>query len=118
MLRTSPAGNPYYQLAHQYIAAELNGLNGADQAAVAGALAEAKTLLSTYTPAQVRGLSKKSPVRDRLDELASNLERYNEGEIGPGRCSESKECSAKDKIAKKMKRVNHLKKLRKLLLKR
>ncbi len=51
---TKPAGNAYYTLAKQYMAAVLNVLNGASTTpAVDTALASAKTLFETYTPAQI-----------------------------------------------------------------
>lgn len=86
VLWTPPAGNVYYNLAHQYIAAELNGLNGADQTAVQVELAAAKTLLETYTPAQAATL--KGKAKTEWTNLASTLDSYNNGDIGPGHCDE------------------------------
>jgi hypothetical protein len=111
----SNSSNAYYKLAQQYIAAELNGLNGAETDAVAVALAEAQSIFSTYTPAQINNLPRKSPVRDRLDALTDKLEDYNEGKIGPGHCHESKECGPGDKLAKKKKIVKKVLKLLKAL---
>ncbi len=116
VLRTAPAGNPYYQLAHQYIAAELNQLDGADASAASAAFAEASALLSAYSPKAVQNLPRKSPVRDRFIALAGVLESYNSGDIGPGHCSESKECSPDDRIAKKKKMQQKLKKALHLLV--
>ncbi|MCC6525448.1 MAG: hypothetical protein IT373_22545, partial [Polyangiaceae bacterium] len=47
---TAPAGRVWYQLAHQYMAAKLNVLDGADDGAVADALVAAEALLSASAP--------------------------------------------------------------------
>ncbi len=52
VFNTPPAGNFYYQLAHQYMAAVLNKLNGASStAAVDAAITSATNFFNTYTPA-------------------------------------------------------------------
>jgi hypothetical protein len=85
VLWTSPVGgNAYYILAHAYIAAELNGLNGADTTAVDAALAGAENFFGTYTPSSK--LSK--TVRAQAISYANLLDQYNNGYIGPGHCSE------------------------------
>ena len=86
VLWTTPSGgNAYYILAHAYIAAKLNELNGADTSAdVIAALSHAETLLSTYGPSS--NLSKS--VRADFIATASTLDQYNNGYIGPGHCSE------------------------------
>lgn len=85
VLWTPPTGgNAYYILAHAYIAAELNVLNQADPSAVEDTLAHAKELLSTYKPTDE--LSKK--VRADFIATAEILDKYNNGIIGPGHCSE------------------------------
>ena len=86
VLWTSPSGgNAYYILAHQYIAAKLNTLNGASTTpAVDGAMTWAETFFNNYKPS------------DSLDKVTSNqakgyaatLDSYNNGLIGPGHCSE------------------------------
>lgn len=87
---TPPAGNAYYNLAHQYMAAKLNVLNGADAPAeVTAALASAESLFNTYTPAQVAALKANNATRKLFISLASTLDQYNNGLIGPGHCSES-----------------------------
>lgn len=86
-LWTAPMGNAYFSLAHQYIAAQINGLNGADTSAISAAFAEATTLLQTYTPAQI-GALKKGTVRTAFITLAATLDAYNNGVTGPGHCSE------------------------------
>lgn len=90
VLWTAPKkGNAYYQLAHQYIAAELNKLNGASTTqAVVNALAQAKTLFTTYTPAQIEALKGSDTTRKLFVSLAGTLGSYNEGQIGPGHCDE------------------------------
>lgn len=86
---TAPGGNAYYNLAHQYMAAKLNVLNGADAPAeVTAALAQAEELFGDYTPAQVAALKANNADRKLFISLASTLDQYNNGLIGPGHCSE------------------------------
>lgn len=83
---TPPAGgNRYYQLAHQFMAARLNVLNGAATTSeVDAALAWAEAFFNTYTPT-----SALSPaVRSAATSNASILDSYNNGVTGPGHCSE------------------------------
>lgn len=86
VLWTPPAGNAYYTLAHQYIAARLNALNGADTSVITGDLAAAEALLGGRTPAQVATLKGKD--RGAWVDLADRLDTYNNGLIGPGHCDE------------------------------
>jgi hypothetical protein len=79
-------GNFWYHLAHQYIAAELNVLSGADPTAVSTALADAKALLEAN--AGTKTIDNKNPDRDKAVTLAGILADYNEGEIGPGHCDD------------------------------
>jgi hypothetical protein len=89
VFNTAPAGNVYYQLAHQYMAARLNILNGASStAAVDSAIAGATTFFNTYTPAQAGALAKSSTARQNALGWAGTLGSYNEGAIGPGHCDE------------------------------
>jgi len=83
---TPPQGNVYYNLAHQYIAAELNLLAGADPTDIQDVFDGATALLAVSDPADIDDLKGK----DRKDwtDLASELADYNEGEIGPGHCDE------------------------------
>jgi hypothetical protein len=81
----APKGNAYYILAHQYEAAVLNVLNGSDPSAITATLNSALTLLSSYTPAQVKA---SSSLRTQAITLAGILASYNEGLIGPGHCDE------------------------------
>lgn len=89
VLWTNPqGGNAYYILAHAYIAAELNQLNGADFSAVQDAFDEATGLFEAYTPEQIGALKGKNPLRQQFLKLATILDDYNNGLIGPGHCSE------------------------------
>lgn len=88
-LWTSPGGNAYWILAHAYIAAYLNVLNGASvPAAVTTALGDAEDLLQAYTPAQIAAMSGGNPVRKEFIALARILDDYNNGLTGPGHCTE------------------------------
>ncbi|NPV67354.1 MAG: hypothetical protein HPY64_09450 [Anaerolineae bacterium] len=85
VLWTPPSGgNAYYILAHAYIAAKLNVLNGADPSAISGTLAHAESLLSRFTPSD--RLSRQT--RSDFISTAGVLDRYNNGLIGPGHCDE------------------------------
>jgi hypothetical protein len=86
---TSPGGNVYYNLAHQYMAAVLNGLAGADTSEVDAAIAQATTLFETYTPAQVGAWRGNQGERQLFISLANTLDDYNNGLIGPGHCDEN-----------------------------
>ena len=84
VLWTPPSGgNAYYILAHQYIAAYLNGLNGADTSVLGTALTDAAALLDTYDTTSIP-----RSVRSNFTNLASTLDQYNNGYTGPGHCSE------------------------------
>jgi hypothetical protein len=85
---TKPAGNAYYILAKQYMAAVLNGVNGASTTVVDDELAAAKALFETWTPAQIAPLKGKQQPRPQFISLAGTLASYNEGDIGPGHCDE------------------------------
>lgn len=86
---TPPAGNVYYQLAHQYMAAQLNILNGASApASVTAALTGANGFFAAYTPAEAGALDKQSAARAQALAWAGTLGSYNEGAIGPGHCDE------------------------------
>jgi len=89
-LWTSPNGNAYWILAHAYIAAKLNQLNGADFSAAQAAFDSATALFSnpSYTPTYIGGLRGSSPLRQTFISLATILDNYNNGLIGPGHCSE------------------------------
>lgn len=85
VLWTPPQGNAYYILAHAYIATELNKLNGASTTAeVDAAFSKAIAWFLTHTPS---GTISKTD-RAKLLGWASTLDKYNNGLIGPGHCSE------------------------------
>ena len=89
-LWTSPQGNAYWILAHAYIAAKLNQLNGADFTAAQAAYNSATALFGNpaYTPAYIGGLNGDSSLRQTFISLATILDNYNNGLIGPGHCSQ------------------------------
>jgi hypothetical protein len=86
VLWTPPSGgNAYYILAHAYIAAKLNILNGATSTTqVNAAITWAETFFASNTPSTK--LSKS--VRDQAIANAGTLDKYNNGITGPGHCSE------------------------------
>ena len=84
---TAPAGNVYYVLAHQFIAAQLNVLDGASSATIAAELAQAAALFSQYGPTHSYWKNKTN--KANATTLAGKLAAYNEGLTGPGHCSES-----------------------------
>jgi len=86
VLWTSPSGgNAYYILAHAYIAAKLNLLNGASSTSqVDDALTWAENFFNTYTPTSK--LSKTE--RGKALTNATLLDMHNNGYFGPGHCSE------------------------------
>lgn len=57
-------------------------------ASVQTAINQATTLFETYTPAQIAALRGNNPIRRQFIDLAAILADYNEGDIGPGHCSE------------------------------
>lgn len=81
-------GDPWYQLAHQWMAAKLNALNGAyTPVEVVEALEAGENWLETKDPGQkLKGKEAKEPRT-----LASTLASYNEGDIGPGHCDDDTE---------------------------
>jgi predicted heme/steroid binding protein len=86
VLWTAPQGNAYYILAHQYIAARLNILNGASTTPeVDAAMLWAETqFFNLYSPGNA--LSKS--VKNQATTYATLLNSYNTGAVGPGHCSE------------------------------
>jgi hypothetical protein len=84
VLWTQPQGNAYYILAHAYIAAKLNNLNGADTSVVAADLAFAESFFSAKTP----GTTLTKEQRAAVINAATRLDNYNNGLTGPGHCTE------------------------------
>jgi hypothetical protein len=89
---TAPKGNVYYNLAHQYMAAKLNVLNGAiGPATVVNAIATAEARFNTYTPAEIAAMKgkNKTAISAEFTALAGILGAFNEGLTNPaGHCSE------------------------------
>lgn len=86
-LWTNPSGgNAYWILAHAYIAARLNQLNAADFSAAQTAFDSATALFSNpaNTPAAIGAL--RGGARAAWTNLATILDNYNNGLIGPGHC--------------------------------
>lgn len=78
--------NPYFSLAHQYIAAVLNQYKGAEAPPeVVNAIAAATTLFETYSPGQVGGKGN-GTVKAMFKALIPTLDNYNMGITGPGHC--------------------------------
>ncbi len=87
VLGTEPRGNPYFSLAHQFIAAQLNILNGAAMPAeVLGAWNAAGALFESYAPGQVTQKGA-GALRAQFSALALVLDDYNMGVTGPGHCN-------------------------------
>lgn len=82
---TPPAGNAYYNLAHQYMAAKLNILNGASTTSqVDLAIAKAEAFFTIKSP----GAKLTNIERNNILKWAGILDQYNNGYIGPGHCNE------------------------------
>ena len=84
VLENEPKGNPYYILAHQFIAAWLNAQSASEPAAVATALGAATTYFGTATPANWSAGGQYT--KAQLTAWADLFGSYNEGTIGPGHC--------------------------------
>jgi hypothetical protein len=84
-LWTPPAGNVYYIAAHAYIAAKLNILNGAS---TTPEVVAAINYLESYFAANAPTVTPTRAVRNLIVSAASTLDKYNNGLIGPGHCSE------------------------------
>ena len=85
ILRTPPRGDATYILAHQLVAAKLNVSNGADETAIAVTIAAADGWLIAHP----LGSNPSGAERDEGLALASTLDDYNSGLIGPGRCDDA-----------------------------
>ncbi len=84
VFRTPVRGNAYYDLAHQYMAAKLNVLAGASPAALGSALSTCEAFFSASGPGTPLGAAQ----RASLVGLASLLDQFNGGAIGPGHCGD------------------------------
>jgi hypothetical protein len=82
--QTAPAGNKFYNLAHQYMAAKLNLLNGASSTAeVDAAIAGAEALFSSLA---ANSTTLTNAQKTQATAWATTLDNYNNGLIGPGHC--------------------------------
>jgi hypothetical protein len=93
VLKTAPKGNPYYILAHQYIAATLNVAAGASMDD--GGPGTADDVLSAYNAATAyfAAASAGTPLpgtytKSQITAWAATLDAYNNGLLGPGHCDE------------------------------
>ena len=79
---TAPRGDATYILIHQLIAAKLNVASGADSSAIASTITAADNFLTAHP----LGSSLGSAAKTQGTSLASTLDNYNNGLIGPGHC--------------------------------
>ncbi len=93
VIRTKAKGNAYYILAHQYVAARLNFLSGADPTAAQNAFNDATALFEIYTPDQIKELKGDDPLRQQFIDAKDVLDDYNNGIIGPGHCDDDPKSS-------------------------
>ena len=83
---TPPAGNAFYNLAHQYMAAKLNVMNGTSSTtAVDAAIAGAEALFNSLAPGSV---TLTTAQKTQAKAWAATLESYNKGSVGPGHCTD------------------------------
>jgi len=81
---TPAGGNGLIALAHQLIAAKLNGAKGADTSAIDGCIASADALIGNLIVPPV-GSGSLAP--SATSALTACLTAYNEGATGPGHCN-------------------------------
>jgi len=85
--------NPYYLLAHEYIAAELNQLAGAEfDSETELAFKQATELFNDddITPKKVKKYKKRDEQSKQFYDFAKNLYKFNTGINGPGHCDDYK----------------------------
>lgn len=87
--RSNDSSNGINRLYAQLLAAKLNIKSGADDSAVKDVIAAADDLLAQYNAADWGSLS--ADLQSQISNLATILDNYNNGIIGPGHCSESDE---------------------------
>lgn len=83
IFNTPAGGNGLVSLAHQLMAAKLNVANGADDTAIAAAIASADALIGSLVVPPVGSGSLAPGVTSAL---TATLTAYNEGATGPGHC--------------------------------
>ena len=86
ILNKSAGGNGLIILAHQLIAAKLNIMNGANSSAVASTITAADALIGGLICPPV-GSGSLSP--SSTNSLATTLDNYNNGLVGPGHCGDT-----------------------------
>jgi hypothetical protein len=86
VFNTAPAGNAFYTLAHQYMAARLNVLAGAHAAPAVQTAISSATALFASLPAASTTLTAAQTKTART--LATTLDNYNNGLMGTPHCSE------------------------------
>lgn len=84
--RAGDNSNGVNKLYAQLLAAKLNVAAGASDGAVATTIAQADTFLATKNAADWSKLSKND--KTKVNGWASTLDKYNNGLIGPGHCTE------------------------------
>jgi hypothetical protein len=82
ILNTPVGGNGLLSLAHQLIAAKLNIANGADDSAIASTIASADAMIGDLV------VGSDTLPTSQTSELVAKLTQYNEGDIGPGHCTD------------------------------
>lgn len=86
VMEASTKGSPYYSLAQQYIAAEMNMRSGASiPDGTLTAFQTARDLFGTYTPAQLADKNNKA-LQAQFTALIGVLDQYNNGKTGPSHC--------------------------------
>ena len=86
ILNQPAVGNGLVILAHQLIAAKLNIINGADPTSVIATIPAADALIGSQVPPPV-GSDSASP--GSVNALATTLDQFNNGLIGPGHCADT-----------------------------
>ncbi|HDR74001.1 MAG TPA: hypothetical protein ENN85_08865 [Methanoculleus sp.] len=79
VLKTPTRGNAYYILAHQHIAAYLNGAAWTEIGSIREVWWEAKSLFCTYGPDEIARMKGNDPVRRQFVSLAETLDAFNNG---------------------------------------
>lgn len=73
-------GNGWISLAHQYMAATLNILNGANPAAISSIYGDVKNLIDNDPDQKLKP--------NEVSSYVGKLDAFNQGKIGPGHCKE------------------------------
>ena len=85
VLHTAPRGNPYFILAHAYIAAQLNVSSGASAGLVViQNMLNSNSIFNSFGPYDPMTKDE----RDWAISIALVLDSYNNGVIGPGACAD------------------------------